>query len=193
MNSSASRDARRVARLANCFPGSSVVHSSPWGRIAIVHFQLPKSVGRNLPGLRAYGRERSLKSNLKTRSNPAPNYEYSLGSNTLPISAGIRSSRFQSRTPTMAGLDAITPTVAHHAYDEGAAQEIESLFAHGSMPFRTIRESWSRHHPGRTLDVLTFASMVVNRDWSVTDAECVRPYAQSQEQGNLKNLTRDVF
>jgi hypothetical protein len=65
-------------------------------------------------------------------------------------------------------------TVAHHAYDEGAAQEIESLFAHGSMPFRTIREIWSRRHPGRTLDVLTFASMVVNRDWSVTDARGVR-------------------
>ena len=32
-------------------------------------FQLPKSVGRNLPGLRPDGRERSLKSNLKTRSN----------------------------------------------------------------------------------------------------------------------------
>ena len=65
-------------------------------------------------------------------------------------------------------------TVAHHAYDEGAAQEIESLFAHGSVPFRAVREIWSRRHPGRTLDVLTFASMVVNRDWSVTDAPGVR-------------------
>ena len=65
-------------------------------------------------------------------------------------------------------------TVAHHAYDEVAAQEIESLFAHGSVPFRTIREIWSRRHPRKTLDVLTFASMVVNRDWSVTDAPGVR-------------------
>jgi hypothetical protein len=65
-------------------------------------------------------------------------------------------------------------TVAHHAYDEGAAQEIESLVAHGSVPFRAVREIWSRRHPGRTLDVLTFASMVVNRDWSVTDAPGVR-------------------
>lgn len=65
-------------------------------------------------------------------------------------------------------------TIAHHAYDEGAAQEIESLFAHGSVPFRTVREIWSRRHPGRTLDVLNFASMVVNRDWSVTEAPGVR-------------------
>src|SRR3569833_1882930 len=65
-------------------------------------------------------------------------------------------------------------TIAHHAYDEAAAQEIESLFAHGSVPFRTVREIWTRRHPARTLDVLTFASMVVNRDWSVTEAPGVR-------------------
>lgn len=65
-------------------------------------------------------------------------------------------------------------TIAHHPYDEAAALEIESLFAHGSVHFRTVREIWARRHPGRTLDVLTFASMVVNRDWSVTEAPGVR-------------------
>ena len=35
-------------------------------------------------------------------------------------------------------------------------------------------EIWSRYHPSTTLDVLTFASMVGNRDWSVTDAPGVR-------------------
>lgn len=65
-------------------------------------------------------------------------------------------------------------TVAHHTYDEGVAQEIESLFTDGPVPFRAVREIWSRRHANRTLDVLTFASMVVNRDWSVTDAPGVR-------------------
>ena len=44
----------------------------------------------------------------------------------------------------MDASDRTPATVAHHAYDEGAAQEIESLVAHGSVPFRAVREIWSR-------------------------------------------------
>lgn len=67
----------------------------------------------------------------------------------------------------------MTPAdLAHYPYDEGAAREIELLFVHGPVPFRAIKETVLRRLSA--LDARTFASMVVNRDWSVTAAGAVQ-------------------
>jgi hypothetical protein len=62
--------------------------------------------------------------------------------------------------------------LAQHSFDGGAALEVESLFVDGSVPFHVVKEALSRRVGA--IDVRTFASMVVNRDWSVSDAPGVR-------------------
>lgn len=59
--------------------------------------------------------------------------------------------------------------LAHYSYDQAAAQEIEALFAQGPVAVGSIRETLSRR-VGR-IDMRTFISMVLNRDWSVMAAE----------------------
>jgi hypothetical protein len=67
-------------------------------------------------------------------------------------------------------IDATGRTLSDHAcvpYDLAIAQEIEALIAKsGAIPFRAVRQAFA--NASRRLDVAQFISMVVNRDWSVT-------------------------
>jgi hypothetical protein len=60
------------------------------------------------------------------------------------------------------------------SYDKNAAEEIESQFAQGPVPFRKVRERLSRLSD--RFDFSAFMSMVVNRDWAVTTGPGVEVY-----------------
>ena len=57
--------------------------------------------------------------------------------------------------------------LASQPYDQATAEEVEASFADGRAPFRVVRDILSRRQ-GR-FDFAAFVSMVVNRDWAVTD------------------------
>ncbi|MFA6116365.1 MAG: TnsA endonuclease N-terminal domain-containing protein [Sphingomonas sp.] len=57
--------------------------------------------------------------------------------------------------------------LAGHPYDQASAEKVEALFAKGRAPFSVVRDILSGRH-GR-FDFAAFVSMVVNRDWAVTD------------------------
>jgi Sigma-70, region 4 len=74
-------------------------------------------------------------------------------------------------------VDASGRTIADltfKSYDKIAAEEIESQFARGSVPFRNVRERLSRLSD--RFDFPAFVSMVVNRDWAVTAGPGVQVY-----------------
>lgn len=74
-------------------------------------------------------------------------------------------------------VDASGRTIADltfKSYDKIAAEEIESQFARGPVPFRNVRERLSRLSD--RFDFPAFVSMVVNRDWAVTAGPGVQVY-----------------
>ncbi|WP_116807345.1 TnsA endonuclease N-terminal domain-containing protein [Steroidobacter cummioxidans] len=62
--------------------------------------------------------------------------------------------------------------IARHPFSLEVAERIEELLANGALPFGQVRHELTRLQ-GR-FDFATFSSMVVNRDWGVTDAPGVR-------------------
>lgn len=56
--------------------------------------------------------------------------------------------------------------LAGHPYDRAIAEKLEALFSKGAVPFRVARDLLSR--PSGQFDFAAFISMVVNRDWAVT-------------------------
>ena len=64
--------------------------------------------------------------------------------------------------------------IADHPYRDDVAERIETLFANGPVRFGVIRHELVRLL-GR-FDFATFASMVVNRDWGVTEGPGVRVF-----------------
>lgn len=62
--------------------------------------------------------------------------------------------------------------LASHPYDIRAAEEIESLFRDGPVPFWPVRDILCRRLG--SLDARAFVSMVVNRDWAVSTSPGVR-------------------
>lgn len=69
--------------------------------------------------------------------------------------------------------------IAHHPFSLEAAQEIEKLMSSGPVMFGQVRREITRIQ-GR-FDNATFASMVVNRDWAVTEGPGVRVFKLGDE------------
>jgi hypothetical protein len=67
--------------------------------------------------------------------------------------------------------------VGAHPFPDSVADSIEALLREGPVPFGVIRRELIRLL-GR-FDFATFASMVVNRDWGVTDRPGVRVFKLS--------------
>jgi len=64
--------------------------------------------------------------------------------------------------------------VGAHPFPQDVAERIEALFHDGPVRFDVIRNEFARHL--ERFDFATFASMVVNRDWGVTDGPGVRVF-----------------
>ena len=82
----------------------------------------------------------------------------------------------------------------HANYDAEAAETVESLFVHGPVSFRLLRNLLRMR--GSCLKLTSFASMVVNRDWGVTSGPGVRiwklPDGLSFRKLSLKTLPAEA-